>query len=123
MCTLVKAFLKAGVMTAIGDREETNTGTPQGGSLSPLLANIALSVLDEHFDQQWRQEMSTSYLRAKRVRNGLGNWRLIRFADDFVVMVFGERSHAEALREEVAAVLAPLGLRLALEKDPRGPHR
>ena len=103
-------------MTATGDREETSTGTPQGGSLSPLLANIALSTLDEHFDRQWRQEMGTSYLRAKRVRNGLGNWRLIRFADDFVVMVFGERRHAEALREEVAAVLAPLGLRLSPEK-------
>jgi RNA-directed DNA polymerase len=49
-------------------------------------------------------------------RNGLGNWRLIRFADDFVVMVSGGRHHAEALREEVAAVLAPLGLRLSPEK-------
>jgi RNA-directed DNA polymerase len=116
VAALVKAFLKSGVMTATGNREETNTGTPQGGSLSPLLANIALSALDEYFDRQWRQEMSTSYQRAKRVRNGLGNWRLIRFADDFVVTVFGERSHAEALREEVTAVLAPLGLRLALEK-------
>jgi len=116
VCGLVKAFLKSGVMTDAGNRVETSTGTPQGGSLSPLLANIALSALDEHFDQQWRQEMSTSYQRAKRVRNGLGNWRLIRFADDFVVMVSGERSHAEALREEVAAVLAPLGLRLAPEK-------
>jgi len=95
-----------------GDRHRN----PQGGSLSPLLANIALSALDEHFDRQWRQEMGNSYWRAKRIRNGLGNWRLIRFADDFVVMVFGERDHAEALREEVAAVLAPLGLRLSLEK-------
>jgi RNA-directed DNA polymerase len=60
--------------------------------------------------------MGNSYWRAKRIRNGLGNWRLIRFADDFVVMVFGERDHADALREEVAAVLAPLGLRLSLEK-------
>jgi RNA-directed DNA polymerase len=69
VCALVKAFLKSGVMTDTGNREETNTGTPQGGSLSPLLANIALSTLDEHFDRQWRQEMSTSYQRAKRVRN------------------------------------------------------
>src|SRR5215217_3395044 len=46
---LVKAFLKAGVMTSSGDREESLTGTPQGGILSPLLANIALSVLDDHF--------------------------------------------------------------------------
>jgi RNA-directed DNA polymerase len=113
---LVKAFLKAGIMTATGQSEQTNTGTPQGGPLSPLLANIALSALDEHFDRQWRNEMSTSYQRFKRIKCGLGNWRLIRYADDFVVMVFGERRHAEALREEVAAVLAPLGLRLSLEK-------
>jgi RNA-directed DNA polymerase len=116
VCALVRAFLKAGVMTATGDLEETITGTPQGGPLSPLMANVALSVLDEHFDQQWRQEMGTGYQRAKRRRNGLGVWRLIRFADDFVVTVSGERRHAEALREEVAAVLAPLGLRLSLEK-------
>jgi RNA-directed DNA polymerase len=103
-------------MTTTGDREESATGTPQGGPLSPLLANIALSALDEHFEQQWRQEMGTDYWRAKRKRNGLGNWRLIRFADDFVVMVSGQRHHAEALREEVAAVLAPLGLRLSPEK-------
>src|SRR5512144_3214508 len=60
--------------------------------------------------------MGTSYRRTKRRKNGLGNWRLIRYGDDFVVMVHGERHHAEALREEVAAVLAPLGLRLAPEK-------
>ena len=54
--------------------------------------------------------------RAKRRRNGQGNWKLIRFADDFVIMVSGQRHHAEALREEVTAVLAPLGLRIAPEK-------
>src|SRR5664280_2567879 len=60
--------------------------------------------------------MGTEYQRAKRRKLGLGNWRLIRFADDFVIMVRGERRHAEDLREEVAAVLAPLGMRLSLEK-------
>ncbi len=34
VCALVKAFLKAGVMTELGDREETHTGTPQGGLCS-----------------------------------------------------------------------------------------
>jgi RNA-directed DNA polymerase len=87
-----------------------------GGVLSPLLANIALSALDEHFDRQWKEEMGTDKRRARRRKKGLGNWRLIRFADDFVLMVFGERHHAEALRQEVADVLAPLGLRLAPEK-------
>ncbi len=42
VCALVKAFLKSGVLTEPGGREETLTGTPQGGILSPLLANIAL---------------------------------------------------------------------------------
>ena len=114
---LVKAFLKAGVMTASGDREETLTGTPQGGILSPLLANIALSALDDHFDQQWHRDRWAATGNGPNASGeGLGNWRLIRYADDFVVMVSGQRQHAEALREEVAAVLAPLGLRLAPEK-------
>jgi RNA-directed DNA polymerase len=115
-CALVKAFLKSGVLTELGDREETLTGTPQGGILSPLLANIALSALDDHFSQQWSQEMGTDGQRARRRRHGQGIWRLVRYADDFVLMVSGDRHHAEALREEVAAVLAPLGLRLAPEK-------
>jgi len=116
ICSLVKAFLKSGVLTELGNREETRTGTPQGGILSPLLANIALSALDDHFDRQWHQEMGTHTRRSTRRRHGQGNWRLIRYADDLVLMVSGDRHHAEALREEVAAVLAPLGLRLAPEK-------
>jgi RNA-directed DNA polymerase len=84
--------------------------------ISPLLANIALSALDDHFDRQWRQEMGTSGQRQKRKRHGQGNWKLIRYADDLVLMVSGDRRHAGELRQEVAAVLAPLGLRLAPEK-------
>lgn len=116
VCALVKAFLKSGVLTELGDREETLTGTPQGGILSPLLANIALSALDEHFTQQWQQEMGNPAQRRKRRRKGIGNWRLVRYCDDFVLMVSGNQQHAEALREQVAAVLAPLGLRLSPEK-------
>lgn len=113
---LVKAFLKAGVMTTSGDREETLTGTPQGGILSPLLANIALSTLDDHFARRWQQEMATVPQRAKRRRHGEATYRLIRYADDFVVVVAGERRHAEQLRQEVADVLAPMGLRLSPTK-------
>ena len=76
LCNLVKAFLKAGVLNDLGDREESLTGTPQGGILSPLLANIALSVLDEHFTRQWNTAMGSAYQRSQRRRNGLGNWRL-----------------------------------------------
>ena len=116
ICALVKAFLKSGVLTELGDREETLTGTPQGGILSPLLANIALSALDDHFSRQWHQEMGSDGQRRKRRRDGQGNWKLIRYADDFVLLVAGDRHHAEELRAVVSAVLAPLGLRLAPEK-------
>jgi RNA-directed DNA polymerase len=116
VCALVKAFLRAGVLTASGNREETLAGTPQGGILSPLLANIALSALDEHFARQWQTQMGGHHQRERRRRRGEGNWKLIRYADDLVIMVTGERHHAEALREQVTAALAPLGLRLAPEK-------
>lgn len=112
----VKSFLKAGVMTTAGTREGTLTGTPQGGILSPLLANIALSMLDDHFVGQWNEHMATEQQRQKRRRHGQANYRLIRYADDFVVLVTGEREHAHALRGEVATVLAPMGLRLSPEK-------
>ena len=116
VCALVKASLKSGVFTELGDREETLTGTPQGGILSPLLANIALSALDDHFERQWHGQMGTEWQRRKRRSSGQGNGKLIRYADDFVLMVSGERYHAEALREQVTAALAPWGLRLAPEK-------
>src|SRR4030095_4008900 len=84
--------------------------------LSPLLANIALSVLDDHFIRQWQTTMAIEQQRQKRRRQGLANYRLIRYADDFVVLVTGEQEHAQALRVEVATILAPMGLRLSPEK-------
>ncbi len=114
--SLVKAFLKAGVLSEDGIRRDTDTGTPQGGILSPLLANIALSVLDEHFAESWQHEMATTYQRKKRRQRGQPNYRLVRYADDFVVLIHGTNTDAEALRGEVAAVLAPLGLRLSETK-------
>ncbi|MET8816153.1 group II intron reverse transcriptase/maturase [Streptomyces sp. NPDC004549] len=115
---LVKAFLKAGVLTEGGWREETYTGTPQGGILSPLLANIALTALDEHVHGPWSQggEQSTGGKRAWRRKKGLPCWRIVRFADDFVVMVNGRESDVEDLREDIAAALTPLGLRLSPAK-------
>jgi len=62
---LVKAFLKSGVLTEGGELQETNTGAPQGGILSPLLSNVALSILDEHFAAAW-QALSKSYQREQR---------------------------------------------------------
>jgi RNA-directed DNA polymerase len=113
---LVKAFLRAGILCEDGQLRNTAAGTPQGGILSPLLANLALSVLDEHFAQAWQTVSGTTYQRTKRRRSGLANYRIIRYADDFVVLVAGTEADAQALREEVAAVLAPMGLRLSEAK-------
>ena len=113
---LVKAFLKAGILTQDGAVKDTITGTPQGGILSPLLSNLALSVLDDHFVGAWQAVGNTSSARQWHRCKGLATWRLVRYADDFVVLVAGTRGHAEALREEVAAVLAPMGLRLSAAK-------
>lgn len=112
---LVKAFLKAGVMDQFGVRRRSLTGTPQGGILSPLLANVALSVLDEHFQEKWQRHRNPTARKDYRRRGG-ATYRLVRYADDFVVMVFGKREQAESLWDEVATVLAPAGLRLAPDK-------
>ncbi len=85
---LVRAFLGAGVLSEDGANRETITGTPQGGILSPLLANIALSVLDEHFARKW-EALGPAWTRAKHRRLGTPAFRLVRYADDFVVMVGG----------------------------------
>jgi RNA-directed DNA polymerase len=111
----VKAFLRAGVLTEEGHNRKTITGTPQGGILSPLLANIALSVLDEHFTQKW-EALGPRSTRGQRRRAGVPVMRIIRYADDFVVMVAGSRQDAEALWSEVGTVLTAMGLRLSLEK-------
>jgi RNA-directed DNA polymerase len=112
---LVKAFLRAGVLTEEGLNRETTTGTPQGGILSPLLANIALSVIDEHFAQKW-EALGPRSTRGKRRRAGIAVMRLVRYADDIVVMIAGQRADAEALWDEVGSVLAPMGLRLSKAK-------
>ena len=112
---LVKAFLRSGILGEDGQLRNTATGTPQGGILSPLLANVALSVLDEHFAEAW-QAAGTSYQRFKRRQQGFATYRLVRYADDFVVLVAGTGAHAADLREEVAAVLATMGLRLSEAK-------
>jgi RNA-directed DNA polymerase len=80
-----------------------------------LLANIALSVLDEYFTAKW-EALGPEWTRVKRRRAGTPAMRLVRYADDFVIMVGGNRSDAESLREEVSSVLAQMGLRLSNAK-------
>lgn len=117
---LVKAFLKAGILSEDGLDRDTHTGTPQGGVLSPLLANIALSVVDEHFQRRWNAfSIGTQFpgQRRRRLRKAGGaTYKLVRYADDFVVMVNGTEQHATGLWTRVADLLRPMGLNLSPEK-------
>ncbi len=97
MLKLLRGWLRAGVFES-GVVSAIEAGTPQGSPLSPLLANVALHVLDE----AWAAEGQ---------RLGV----LVRYADDLVVLAATKRQ-AEVAGELVATVLAGLGLRLHPEK-------
>lgn len=103
---LVSGFLRAGVVELQGGFAETLTGTPQGGIVSPLLANVYLSVLDRHFERIWDREMTPAWRRQYRRRTGRPNYRLVRYADDFIVLVHGTKPDAEALKTEIGELLA-----------------
>jgi RNA-directed DNA polymerase len=84
--------------------------------LSPLLSNVALSVLDEHIERSAGGPRASDYQRSKRRAANLPNYRLVRYADDWCLVVAGTREDAEALRAEIAGVLSTMGLRLSPEK-------
>ncbi|HSH58469.1 MAG TPA: group II intron reverse transcriptase/maturase [Acidimicrobiales bacterium] len=94
---LLRSWLRAGVFEG-GVVSEVETGTPQGSPVSPLLANIALHVLDEVWDRTGRRQGT-----------------LVRFADDFVVLC-STRERAEQARDLAASTLGPLGLHLHPDK-------
>jgi group II intron reverse transcriptase/maturase len=91
---LIEKFLAAGVMEG-GVFKPTTIGTPQGGVISPLLANIVLNELD------WRLEKA--------------GYRFVRYADDFVV-VCKTRQQAKAALDVVEEIMTDLGLSLSPEK-------
>ena len=113
---LVKAFLKAGILGEDRLLRETSTGTPQGSILSPLLSNVALGVLDEFIAQAPGGPATPPAGRAKRRRHGQPNFKLTRYADDWCLMVHGTSADAVELRDQIAGVLATMGLRLSPEK-------
>ena len=92
--TLVERFLRAGVMDN-GQFFATRVGTPQGGVLSPLLANITLNILD------WALEDHSL--------------RFVRYADDFLVLT-KTRDQAESALVTIKEEIAKLGLSLSEEK-------
>jgi group II intron reverse transcriptase/maturase len=94
---LIRQWLEAGVLED-GTVRETLAGTPQGGVISPLLANIYLDALDRYWETECRH---------------LG--RLVRYADDFVVLCGSEPAAREA-RRRIEELLERLKLRLHPEK-------
>jgi group II intron reverse transcriptase/maturase len=98
MLKLLRGWLRAGVLEG-GIVSDTESGTPQGSPISPLLANIALHVLDEAWDRDGGSRLGV----------------LVRYADDFVVLCPTE-SRAIAARDKAGKVLATLGLRLHPDK-------
>jgi RNA-directed DNA polymerase len=111
---LIRQFLGAGVMSELGTVTATPSGTPQGSIISPLLANIALSVLDRHFENAWTAR--TRDQRARDRANGHPSYRMIRYADDFVVLVRGTQAHAHAIKQQTAEFMAEQ-MRLTLSPE------
>ena len=130
---LVLAFLKAGVLSE-EQFSRTHAGTPQGGILSPLLANIALSELDERYERHaWPRRTPTLATNAKEIetrarrRRQYDRWAKrpvffpVRYADDFIILVSappGPQQYERArdlAHEEKAAIAGFLKDRLGLE--------
>jgi hypothetical protein len=100
---LVRKWLRAGILEEDGPLEHPESGTPQGGIVSPVLAKVYLHyVLDLWFER-----------KVRKVNRGQS--RLFRFADDFVCC-FGYRNEAETFALAVKERLAKFGLELALDK-------
>jgi RNA-directed DNA polymerase len=98
----IDKWLAAGVMQA-GEVRKPDSGTPQGGVVSPLLANVYLhEVLDKWFDAEVKPRMR-------------GRAFMVRYADD-VVMVFQQRSDAERVKEALRKRLERFGLTLHPDK-------
>ena len=103
---LLWKFLRAGVMEG-KEAKKTLTGTPQGGIVSPLLANIYLHELDRYMESNYLN--LDHHTRERRRKKGLGNYLYVRYADDFVVIGNGTRAQALAMKEELRGVLDHMG--------------
>jgi len=110
---LIWKFLRAGVM----ERrlfKDTLLGTPQGGIISPLLANVYLHELDKYMEGYTALPRRD---KDRRRRTGLANYVYVRYADDWVILSNGSRSETEGMRDEVRNFLASqLHLTLSMEK-------
>ena len=110
---LLWKFLRAGVIYN-GKFSETLTGTPQGGIVSPLLANLYLHELDRYMESTYLN--LDHHARERRRKQGKFNFLYVRYADDFVVFCNGSKAEALAMKDELKGVLSNMGLTLSEEK-------
>ena len=100
---LIRKWLRAGILLEDGRVEHPESGTPQGGSVSPVLANVYLHyVLNLWFERRVR-------------KSNRGSCELFRFADDFVG-AFAYRHEAEAFERALKERLEKFGLEVAPDK-------
>jgi RNA-directed DNA polymerase len=110
---LLWKFLRAGVLYR-EELQQTLTGTPQGGIISPLLANMYLHELDKYMESNYLN--LTHRQRAWRREKGKGNYLYVSYADDFIVLCNGTKAEARAMKEELKGLLSTMGLTLSEEK-------
>ena len=110
---LIWTFLRAGVM----ERKlfkDADLGTPQGGIVSPPLANVYLHELDKYMERY--TSLSPKEKEGRR-RKGLANYVYVRYADDFVILTNGTKEQAESMNKELHEFLSTsLRLNLSMEK-------
>ena len=117
---LIWKFLKSGVMEG-GLFGRTDSGVPQGGTISPLLANVYLNEFDQWAAAQWT---STTTPETREGRAGLGNYQMVRYADDFVVVSNGPKTEVKATKQAIQQFLEnKLHLTLSEEKDGHHPRQ
>ncbi|MCH9647786.1 MAG: group II intron reverse transcriptase/maturase [Deltaproteobacteria bacterium] len=114
MIDLIWKFLKAGIME--GQLFfKTEAGVPQGGVLSPLLANVYLNEFDQWAEHKWHR--LSPYQRRKLRSSGRGTYKMVRYADDFVVVSNDTIRGVRQARDEIKAFLeTDLRLKLSEEK-------
>ncbi|WP_407536958.1 reverse transcriptase domain-containing protein [Cetobacterium somerae] len=90
--SIIKTMLKTEIVLPNGEIIKPEKGTPQGGILSPLLANVVLNELDWWIDSQWfgkrldREYKKQKYKKCALKRSRLTEVRIIRYADDFKLL-------------------------------------